>query len=726
MKFRGHEENRKWILDSLETLAEFVGHDVDFRGDRPYHARAIGYQHRFLEDGKYRVVFLGTFNVGKSTAINAFLGGAYLPMDVEECTSKLTFMQRGERMQLLIALAQAVHDEELGSLKSAFGDVPANIEVEDEGRLLRVEYESDEPRHMCRSLEPLVTVLADEDYPHLAPLREKVEELNLLLASPALEEDIVIVDTPGVHSISEMRQEITYGIIEHSHLVLTLVDSVFAGNIHDLNFIKRIITHRGSRVFFVLNKADKLDSDDIDLRFARGPAWSLIQAFGRHGIPEDSEIFFLSGYRALRAQQLSQAQVPLEDVLADNRVSLPTSVTERIGDSEDPVRDLSGYLMGQSRLPYLRERLHEYLLNENKVGAVIETAAKFVWERSDSFLVPLQNEMKLAEDPSKFDELKANREELLAKLEEIRNESQEIVNRYDARSKGGWCGDEEHPGYVRQFRDALEENSITRFVIDPVLKWLREDGNLKSARRNAFKPLSAQIEHEVDEFISTVMHALHENVETNERETREAIAQRLGQVRSLRLHMTEACNLEAVMDLDTSMTRSYVAFGASGAVFGAAAGAVVGTAFLGIGSAIGAGLGGLLGFIGGFITRLAWSEEKWIGKLEPSIRENVMNMLVHGGEDAKGNPAPAVLTSVSEYLAKRMETFRTSVQEEVDNAIGTVQGECDDLLAREEQIREERDAIINRLQPKMETLEGMRERAVRVVAEALATKNAHL
>jgi GTP-binding protein EngB required for normal cell division len=717
MNFKEHEAHRAWILDGLRDLERFVQHDPDFRADKEYHEKAIGYQRRFMEDGKYRVVFLGTFNVGKSTAINAFLGGAYLPMDVEECTSKLTFIQRGERQELLLSLSSAAARNEVAALEALYNDIPATIQNERDGRLLRVLYESDLPDALRQSLEPLVTVMADEDFPHLAPLREKIDELNLYLPSSVLEEDIIFVDTPGVHSVSETRQEITYGIIEHSHLVVCFVDSGLAGNIHDLNFIKRIITWRGRRVFFVLNKADKLESDEIDIRGSRGPAWSLLQAFKRHGIPEAPEIFFLSGYRALRAQQLELGHLPLDEILEDNRVSIPTSIGRRLEESNDPTCDLAAYLMGQSRLPHLKERLLDFLLNENKAGAVIETAAKFVWERADEFVSGMDNELALAKHPARFDELRANRGLLLRQLEEIRANATRILAHHDARAKGGQSRGEEYPGYTGQFRRALTGDAILREVINPVMAWLRQGTNLRDARRCGFRTLSAQIEHQVDEFVSSIMAQIHRSIDANETETRAAIAAQLGQVRELRTRMTEPGQC-AIGALDTNMASSYIAFGAGGAMLGAAVGAAVGTSVIPVvGTAIGAGLGGLLGVLGGLVARLARSEERWIKKLEPVVHDNVMSMLVNGGKDKQGNPAPPIMESVIDYLGRRAHAFHDAVDDEVNNAIASVQRQIEDLLSREEEIRRECDLIIERLQPKADIFHALRDEAERIINE---------
>jgi hypothetical protein len=719
MNFQEHEASRSWVLTAIDRLCAFAKQDPDFHGDRSYQLRALGFQRQFVEDGKYRVVFLGAFNVGKSSALNAFLGGAYVPMDIEECTSRLTFIQRGDTLRLKLLLRERASSSELEAIEHLFSTIPATVTLSNDGLEMTADYGTDEPDAMRRSLEPLVTVMADEDFPQLEPLRERIQEINLFLPSTVLEEDIVFVDTPGVHSVSETRQEITYGIIEHSHLVLTFVESGFVGNIHDLNFIKRIISLRGKRVFFVLNKSDRLDSDEIDVRGMRGPAWTLIQAFKRHDIPEDSEIFFLSGYRALRAQQLEHGQITLQELLDDNRLSLPLSVTERVKKSDNPVRDLAAYLMGQSRLPHLKERLMDYLLNENKAGAVIETASKFIWEHANGFLAGIQNELRLAKDPSLFDELRANREKLLTRLDAIRERADHVLSKYTAQSRGGRFNDKEYPGYAGRVRAALTNTTIQQEVVEPLLFWLREGSNLKDARTSKFKTLSAQMEHQVDTFITGVLNKTNTEIEAIENEAREAIAEYIAEIRGLRTSMIDPGAFD-LAEFKASVTGSYASFGAGGALVGAAAGAAVGSVVPVIGTAIGAGLGGLIGAVTGFIARLAWSEDRWIKKLEPILRENALNMILRGGEDHSGKAASPILKTMLEYVHHRAESFQTAVREEVANAATAVKTECDDLIAREAEIRREREAIIARLEPKADALRALQIHAESVIAETVA------
>jgi len=722
MKFHEHEENRVWIISAIDTLERFVTTDTDFRGNKAHELKAITIQRRFVEDGRYRVVFLGTFNVGKSTGINAFLGGGYLPMDVEECTSKLTFIQRGERQEIVINLREPASPGELEALGRVLAGAPATVSARPDGKALIIAFPEPAPAAMRASLEPLVTVLADDDFPHLAPLREKIEELDLYLPANLLQDDISFVDTPGVHSVSETRQEITYSIIDRSHLVIVFVDSGLAGNIHDLNFIKRIIKWRGRKVFFVLNKADKLEADEIDPRGTRGPARSLLDAFGRNDIPEDSEIFFLSGYRALRAQELNQGHLDLERVLDDNKLSVPTSVVERLDDSEDPVSDLASYLLGQSRLPQLKERLHEYLLNENKAGRVVGTAAQFVWERADDFVAPLDTELSLAKDPSKFDELRSNRDALMVRLDEIRRASDHVLNIFNVRSKGGEFGDTRYHGFEVDFRESLTEQSIRARVIQPALTWLKEGNHLAEARKDGFKPLSTQLEHLIDEFVSGIMSQLIVRIEEAEKEAHDAIVGHLGEVRELRMHLSTP-SVPEMIHFEASVAGSYAAFGAGGAAIGAAAGAAVGSFVPLLGTAIFAAIGGMLGAVSGIVTRMAWSADRWIKKLEPIIRDNAMNTLLYGGKDSSGHRSTPLVESVLEYLRLRSDTFVGSVREEVDNAVTLVQQQVDSLLSREDEIRAESDAIIAKLEPKVSSLIAVRDSAAAIVDACFNREN---
>ncbi len=72
---------------------------------------------------------------------------------------------------------------------------------------------------------------------------------------------------------------------------------------------------------------------------------------------------------------------------------------------------------------------------------------------------------------------------------------------------------------------------------------------------------------------------------------------------------------------------------------------------------------------------------------------------------------------VTEYLENRGQAFSKAVRDEMSNALEAVKKECYALLAREEEIRKEREAVIARLEPKEVKLEGIRTRAETILEE---------
>lgn len=713
MMTNSHEQNRMWLLETLEYLENFSRLDEDYCGDRAYESKAVSYQHAVVRDGRYRVVFLGAFNVGKSTALNAFLGGSYLPMDIEECTSRLTFIQRGDRMQLLLSLDTAASRHEIEALERALAAVPVIVESEGNPLQISVLCQDQNPDSMRRALEPLITVLADEAFPHLSSLREKTESLILCLPEEALQDDLVLIDTPGVHSISETRQKITYDIIEHCHLVIAFVDSAFVGNIHDLNFIKRIITCRDRRVFFVLNKADKLENDEIDPRGTFGPAGQLVETFRRNDIPDHSDIFFLSGYRALSALELDQKRLSFEEALADNKLMLPTSILERLEHSDTPEEDLSAFLMGQSRFPLLKERLMDYLINENKSNAVFTRAARFVYERASDYLITISNTLALARNPEKFIELKENRDLLNNQMATIRTEVDSILVRYNIQFHGGQQDEVFGPGYDAHLRAQLTVPLIESEIIQPLLDWLRKRGQLKEIRQGNFHPLAAQLEHEVDVFTTGVIKKLRAVIETNEKRTSEEVSRQISRARELRAALSEPERLVNVA-WDAAQSEEKNVFGSAGAGLNTFTGKSISSVIPAIGAAIGVGVGGFMGTIRGWVARFAWSEERWIKKIMPVLRQETHKLLMQ--ETQEESASESVLTMLLNYSQRRGEAFEQAMRKELEHVIETVQQECESLLSREMEIRREQDTIIERLKPKEAKLQSIRERA-EVMAE---------
>jgi len=303
MSIKKHQENRLWAFEALTLLEEFTN-DPEFEGDKSQEINRIRGKRSELKDGKYRVVFLGEFNVGKTTLINAFFGDTYLPMVLEECTAKVTHVMSGDTMQLILRSQSPIPSETIQVLREFFSytGIEADISPDTSYNFWVITYKTAYPEDIHRTLSAIVTLTADEEFPKLKILREKVDEVIVVIPEKTFEEDIALVDSPGVHSITETHKKITEDIIPNCHLVICLLDSQSAGNEHNRDFISKLVREYQRKVFFVINKSDQLNPDEIDPQGRRGPAKDLLRCID--GIVDNPEIFFVSALYALYASQL--------------------------------------------------------------------------------------------------------------------------------------------------------------------------------------------------------------------------------------------------------------------------------------------------------------------------------------------------------------------------------------------------------------------------------------
>ena len=255
MSIEKHAENRAWAFQALDELEDFL-QDPDFQGDPDEERVQIERKRTELREGKYRVVFIGAFNVGKSTLINALLGDRYLPTVLEECTMKITHILRGESMRALLRLSTLPAEGELEALCTLLTScgIDADVSLDELNRHITISFPNASAKEMVKTLGTLVTLSAEEDFPHLRGLRAKFEEVLVYVPTENLAEDVCFVDSPGVHSILETHEKIVDEIIPRSHLVVCLIDSQSAGNTQNRDFIQRLVNESRRKVFFVINK----------------------------------------------------------------------------------------------------------------------------------------------------------------------------------------------------------------------------------------------------------------------------------------------------------------------------------------------------------------------------------------------------------------------------------------------------------------------------------------
>jgi predicted GTPase len=211
-----------------------------------------------LDEERFSVVVLGEFNHGKSTFINALLGGPILPTGITPTTAILTHIAHGAR-----ASATLVGDD--GARRSidvgALGDwlTVDGLGASGEGDRAKVanakggEAKGGDTKSSGKGVAG-------------------VHHVELTHPAALLEDRLTIVDTPGVNDINEQRAEITYGYLPRADAAVFLLDATQILTASERQFLEeRILRSTRDRLLFVVAKVDLLSEAELaeTLAFAR-------------------------------------------------------------------------------------------------------------------------------------------------------------------------------------------------------------------------------------------------------------------------------------------------------------------------------------------------------------------------------------------------------------------------------------------------------------------------
>lgn len=185
-----------------------------------------------LEAERFHLVVLGEFNHGKSTFVNALLGVDALPTGITPTTAAINHVVWAPSPSARVVLTTG------------------------ESRLL-------DPTQ----LKEWVTVAGG----HAA----EVSYVELGYPSELLQNNVVLVDTPGVNDLNDQRAEVTYGYVPRADAVVFLLDAGQALKESEREFLRsRVLEAARDRLIFVLGKMDMLNPDERD----------AVQAYVRDGL----------------------------------------------------------------------------------------------------------------------------------------------------------------------------------------------------------------------------------------------------------------------------------------------------------------------------------------------------------------------------------------------------------------------------------------------------------
>ena len=275
---RGYRDRRLELGDMLRAAL----HLAHSRGDACAENRARDLLARLAGD-RFRLAVMGQFSRGKSTLMNALLGGAYLPMGALPMTSVITTVRYGTRPRAMIRRHQAA--------------LPVEV--------------------------PLAQVA---DYVAASSLRRAelwVADVEVEVPAQILRLGFEFIDTPGVGSALTASTAATRRFLPQADAVIFVTGFDSALTEAEADLLAHASSYAG--LFLILNKRDLVSGRDA----------GLVQDFVRHRLRDlgvaDPRVYGLSALEALEGvtgndqRRLSASGVP--GLRADLELFLTTGKT---------------------------------------------------------------------------------------------------------------------------------------------------------------------------------------------------------------------------------------------------------------------------------------------------------------------------------------------------------------------------------------------------------------
>jgi GTP-binding protein EngB required for normal cell division len=182
-----------------------------------------------LHSEKYNIVVVGHFSTGKSTFMNALMGGYLLPTSVKETTAVTTRVF-------------SVYEDDPRLDKASVAFKSGKVEWID-------------LHEYPHALKKYVTLLQDQ-----IDVAAEIEVVDVYRSIPQLGESICLVDTPGDNGMAERIFESTKKEIEKATAIIYLMPDRGV-SATDAKLLK-YITQFQDRVFFVVNRMDAVEEEE--------------------------------------------------------------------------------------------------------------------------------------------------------------------------------------------------------------------------------------------------------------------------------------------------------------------------------------------------------------------------------------------------------------------------------------------------------------------------------
>ncbi len=255
-------ERKTKVLECLDEAGKFFENN-GFDKEK----ESVQAQYDNVKNEDFTIAVVGEFSSGKSTFLNALMGEKLLPSFSRETTATVNFLRHKEKSE-----------------NSEEGCVYYN-----DGTVKKLEKADN------KTIERYVCTNSDED------VAANISHLDLYLSNKFLENNVTLVDTPGLNGIREGHKEITETQIEKSSASIFLFNANQPGSKTDFDALQ-MLRKRVKSIFLVLNRIDLIKTDENE---TPEDIIKILKDKYKADYPEEKtipEFFPISAYKALVAR----------------------------------------------------------------------------------------------------------------------------------------------------------------------------------------------------------------------------------------------------------------------------------------------------------------------------------------------------------------------------------------------------------------------------------------
>ena len=217
----------------------------------------------YLKDQKFSIGVTGVMNAGKSTMLNALIGKELLGTSVVPETANLTIIRHSTQEQAKVFYWNKKEWEQI--VKSAVTSKQMTSFVQSSRKTFGKDLDNfiiEKSRCDNIDIDNLSLFTSAQNSNNRCNLIKYVQlDLNL----PLLQDNIEIVDTPGLDDIVVQREEITKEYIGKSDMLFHLMNVSQSATHKDVEFIIDAILYQNiTKVLIIITMADRVDKEQLD------------------------------------------------------------------------------------------------------------------------------------------------------------------------------------------------------------------------------------------------------------------------------------------------------------------------------------------------------------------------------------------------------------------------------------------------------------------------------